>query len=591
MTEHPNPHDAPLLLPRPRRVEFIGGPASTALLAVRAEKGVNLRYRGPEAYQVRLEPRGAIIQARGDQGAAHAEATLMQIRRQYGDHCPAMVIDDGPAFATRGVMLDVSRNRIPTMDQLFQTVELLAKLKFNHLQLYTEHTFAYAGHEEIWRDYSPLTPDEIRDLDDLCQRRGIELAANQNCFGHLSHWLRHPNYAHLAETHGEWIFENGPERFTRSGPFSLCPTDPTSLEFVKGLLTQLLPCFSSSLVNIGCDETFDVGWGRSKTAVEERGRAAVYFDFVRRIADVVRREGKRPMFWADIALSDPASIPLIPEDMIGLAWGYEADAPFAEWCTRLRGAGREVWVCPGTSSWRSITGRTSERSANLAVAARDGVMCGAAGVLVTDWGDGGHHQQWPVSLIALAEAAEAAWSGNTSGYDARAAGLHVFQDSSGAIGAWLDELGDADLPLRRIGGRRAATDPPCHLRNASVLFNDLFLPIGPGGDERLRTGIFGVPRAVFEECLERLEDLATRRPRLADALMESELDHTLRVARFAARRAIWRRSGTPAAERRALLDELLGIIDEHRTLWLARSRKGGLKDSCAHYERVAEELK
>ena len=53
-------------------------------------------------------------------------------------------------------MLDISRNKVPTMGQLKEAVDAFEMLKINHLQLYTEHTFAYAGHEEVWRDASPI---------------------------------------------------------------------------------------------------------------------------------------------------------------------------------------------------------------------------------------------------------------------------------------------------------------------------------------------------------------------------------------------------------------------------------------------------
>src|SRR5262249_50089129 len=145
------------------------------------------------------------------------------------------------------------------------------------------------------------------------------------------------------------------------------------------------------LVNIGCDETYDIAFGRSKDAVAQRGRAAVYLDFVKQICGEVRAHQFTPMFWADIALHDPACIPQIPEDLIALAWGYEPDAPFAQWCDSLTRAKRQVWVCPGTSSWRSITGRTAERTANITAAAREGHAHGATGLLICDWGDTGHH--------------------------------------------------------------------------------------------------------------------------------------------------------------------------------------------------------
>ena len=70
-----------------------------------------------------------------------------------------------------------------------------------------------------------------------------------------------------------------------------------------------------------------------------------------------------------IALSHPDAVARIPEDVIALAWGYEPDSDFFRWMQVLGDAGREAWVCPGTSSWRTMLGRSWERNANLAVAA------------------------------------------------------------------------------------------------------------------------------------------------------------------------------------------------------------------------------
>ena len=99
-----------------------------------------------------------------------------------------------PAFERRGLMLDISRNRVPTLDWLRQLIDALAVLRYNELQLYTEHTFAYAAHSIVWEQASPITADEIRELDSYCSQRGIELVPNQNSFGHMERWLRHDAY-------------------------------------------------------------------------------------------------------------------------------------------------------------------------------------------------------------------------------------------------------------------------------------------------------------------------------------------------------------------------------------------------------------
>ncbi len=614
----------PLLLPTPHSIRIAGGAAHRpAWLEHAAEScwkhlcGVDPhggndpecgarvpvemeRELGEQGYRLRIE--------RGEDGLAevsigigcrrgerHAMATLRQLLAAYPGDLPCLEIEDGPTFATRGVMLDVSRDKIPTMAQLRATVDLLASLKFNHLQLYTEHTFAYTGHEEVWKDWSPITPDEARELDGYCTARGIELSANQNCFGHLGSWLRKPAYQHLAEIEGgnPWYFH----QWERRGPFSLCPVEPRAEALVNDLLGQLLPCFRSGLVNIGCDETFDVGWGRSKGEVErrasqsmgageqgskgaeqakERARAELYFEFVQKIARACERHGKRPMMWGDIALTHPELLGMMPKGMIGLAWWYEPTDKFAKWVETIRGAGHEAWVCPGTSSWRTFTGRTTERRANIADAAEQGARAGATGFLVCDWGDMGHRQQWPISLAGLAQAAEAGWNaGAARGFDARATGVHVLGDATGRLGEWLDNAGDCDLEIRRHAGTK----------NASALFNDLHPPV-PG---QLTAGAHevGAPVEMWRMVGERLDALNASRPEVPDPLMRAELDHAMVCARFAADHAVAMRDGAYlAAHWEELVERAKAIRGEHERLWLVRNRPGGLASATRHYDRV-----
>ena len=123
---------------------------------------------------------------------------MTQLRGDDGA-LPAVHIRDWPDIEVRGAMLDVSRDRVPTRATLERLVGILAAARYNHLQLYVEHTFAYRDHEEVWRHASPLTVDDMRWLDDLCAAHGIELVTNQNCFGHMGRWLSHDGYRQRAE--------------------------------------------------------------------------------------------------------------------------------------------------------------------------------------------------------------------------------------------------------------------------------------------------------------------------------------------------------------------------------------------------------
>ena len=284
-------------------------------------------------------------------------------------------------FAVRSYMLDISRDKVPTMGTLKQLVDILARFDYNQFQLYTEHTFAYSAHKDVWAHASPMTPDEIRELDLYCVMRGIELVPNQNCFGHMERWLTKPAYNHLAE-----LPQGGaplPWGGFKKDPTTLCPTDPASLEFVAGLLDELLPNFESRLVNIGCDETFDLlGNGRSAAAVKEKGEGRVYLDFLLKVADLARARGKRPMFWGDVILKHPELVGELPKDMIALDWGYEGNHPFMEEAAKFQAAGLDFYVCPGTSSWNSLAGRVENMRENMMAAGKQILFISGLSIMI-----------------------------------------------------------------------------------------------------------------------------------------------------------------------------------------------------------------
>src|ERR1700722_1905608 len=100
------------------------------------------------------------------------------------------------------------------------------------------------------------------------------------------------------------------------------------------------------------------------------------------------------MFWGDIIIHQPDLIGELPNDVIALEWGYEADHPFDKEGKCFADAGVPYYVCPGTSGWCSIAGRTDNAMCNLKSAAENGLRHGAVGYLNTDWGDHGHLQYW-----------------------------------------------------------------------------------------------------------------------------------------------------------------------------------------------------
>ena len=577
-----------LLLPRPRKLERIAGrgPMRDAAPATRLRRSL-----GREAFTLTLDARGVWIEHGDEAGLRYARSALAQLAQQSRERLPALRIEDAPDFPVRGYLLDISRDRVPTRDTLARVVELLALLRLNHLQLYTEHTFAYPGHEAVWREASPLSPDDVRWLDRLCAAHGIELCANQNTFGHMGRWLAHSDYRARAECPSGFTTGFG----AKLPPGCLAPTSENA-RFALTLCRELLAHHTSQRININCDETLELGRGASASDVAARGKARVYSDHLLRVASPLRESGGEVLFWGDMLREHPELVRELPRDgLTALVWHYERPleslplppalapllAEFGVTERAFRGfdtqtaafaeAGFPFWVCPGTSTWNSLLGRWTNARENLRDAASIGLARGARGFLITDWGDNGHLQPPSASWLPMAYGAALAWCAGSNRELELPSVLDafVFRDATRTLGALAVTLAEA----YRGTGKQCL--------NGSPLFTELV----PGG----LLGSFGeVDSGRLEATLAQLEAALSALPRTRcesgdGPLVPRELASAVRLARHGA----WRMAlaaGLPAPSAPDLRRDLSEAIAEQRAVWLARSRPGGLVDSLSRLE-------
>ncbi len=409
----------------------------------------------PEGYALAISKGGVEILFRETGGLRAATATLRQLLREHGRKLPCLKIRDWPDFARRGVMLDISRGRVPKLETLLDLAEKLSDLKINELQLYTEHTFAYKKYKSVWQSWGALTAKEIQILDARCRELGIDLVPNQNSFGHLRYFLADPRMKKLGELSEPFLAET--KDFLRR-PTTLAPNHPGALPFLRGLYNELLPNFSSEFFNVGGDETCDLGKGQSKKLCDAKGKGRVYLDFLKKLHREVSVRERKMMFWGDIILKHPSLIRELPKNVIALNWGYEADHPFAKEAAQFAQAGIPFYVCPGTSTWQTLIGRHNNALANLRAAAKAGKKFGAIGFLNTDWGDGGHPQPLAVSWPLFAAGAGLAWNAKALDEPSLLAVLSrdVFEDATGKVASAGFKLGFAHQKL----GLKAVNETP-----------------------------------------------------------------------------------------------------------------------------------
>ncbi len=553
------------LLPEPREMSL----GTETVPAVPPTVTTGARDLPAEGYAVMIGADGVHIDAADGAGAFYARMTLRQLARGHDGRLPVGTIRDWPDLAVRGVMIDVSRDKVPTLSTLCALVDRLAEWKINHLELYAEHTFAYPGHEVVWRDASPYTAEDVETLDAFCRERHVALVPNQNCLGHMNRWLLHEPYRDLAMD---------PDGYLMMGmhrpPSTIEPTAPGSLALVRELLAELRAHFSDGrFVHVGLDEPWELPAERFDD----------YLAWVATLRALPEVEGAELLIWGDILAAHPDRLAELPAGVTVCEWGYDAGHPWDARLGALAAAGIPRWVAPGTSSWLTILGRTTNMRADIAEAADAAAAHGAGGMLTTDWGDNGHLQYPAVSDPGLAYAAGMAWCAATNRELDLAAALsaHCYDDPSGTLGALVVELGDVHRVLTP------------QVWNVATLVLPLYFPqldVGRGPLLGATDEEYAAVDGALGRLGARLAEAASTRDDAA--LLVAELANSIALVRVLAddARARLGVGGALAAvdpdTRARLAGRLRPVVTEHERLWLARNRPGGLRDSRAWLEHL-----
>lgn len=361
----------------------------------------------PGAYTLTIDIDGIAITGCDFEGMRNGVQTLRQLIRQNGAVLPVLQIEDAPAYRIRGYYLDATRGRVPTLAWLKQWADKLCLYKYNQLQLYIEHTFAFDDMSETWRGSSPLTPADILEFDQYCANLGIELVPSVSTFGHQYVAMRTQELRELGE-----FPEDADRPFSfieRMRHHTLNVADDRAFAFSTQLVDSYLQLFRTKRFNICADETFDLGKGQSKQEAQRVGVATLYATYVGKLCEHLSQQGHEPMFWGDIAIEMPEILETLPNNVTLLNWQYDPEAT-DEKIQLVAKAGAKQIVCPAVWGWNALLPRIDDAWNNIARIARYGIDCGAEGMLVTDWGDFGHVNDPRMAVPGMIFGAQYAWN-------------------------------------------------------------------------------------------------------------------------------------------------------------------------------------
>ena len=332
---------------------------------------------GDEGYVLDVEPDRVLVAGKDGPGLFYGVQTLRQLivsTSQSRAEILGVRIRDWPAMRFRGVLIDLSRGPVPTYETLRNAIDTVAEFKMNQVYFHMQDSFRSLRQPLIGLLSDTVSQNEWRKLTAYASKQYVDIIAEQESCGHLHKILRFEEYSGIGE---------------RDRGHVLAPAEDERSRFTENLFAEMMPFFPSQFFHIGCDETGELGRGRSSGRVQKEGSGRVYIENLKRVYNLARAHGKRVLFWGDIALTHPELLKELPKDLIVATWEYSPQDDYSKWIKPFQEAGLQIIVCPSVGNVKLMVPDVVNSGLNIQRFVRDGQKAGAMGMMNTSWNDDG----------------------------------------------------------------------------------------------------------------------------------------------------------------------------------------------------------
>ena len=363
---------------------------------------------------------------------------------------------------TFGVMLDLSRNAVMSIDSFKKYLEYLKKMGYNCVYFYNEDAYEVEGEKFFGYLRGRYTKAEMKELDDYAYSLGIEIIPCIQTLAHLESYLR-------------W------EENLRDVPNVLMVDDPRTYELIDNLIRTVSECFRTRRIHVGMDEAWMLGRGRHQKIYGAEDQISIMRRHLNKVNDIVKKYGCHAIVWSDmficpwsggvytnlgakgVAEVPKDAIEAVPDGVELVYWDYYHDTKqhfLNQFATHAQ-FNKELWFGGGVWSWRSFVSN-NHYSIQTMVPAIDACReVGIKHVVMTSWGDNGCECSRYATLPALHYIAEY-MRGNTDEEKIKAKFKRIFGADYDAF-MLLDDLDIIHHPYSK--GERATR---------KVIFQDLF---------------------------------------------------------------------------------------------------------------------
>ena len=371
--------------------------------------------KNDEAYSLIINKNGIEIKACSPKGLFYGAMSLVQLTDRCSSKCLSYVeIFDSPDMKVRGISDDISRGQVSTLDNFKKIIRHIARYKMNVYMPYLEDMIKFDAYPTIGLNRGALTKDEIKELVAYAKKYYVDIIPAFQTLGHYENILSQPEFLKYAEF---------------PGAASLNVSYDSTYVFLEDLLKVVFELFPSEYFNMGADESYDVGLGKSKYLVDKSNIAKVHAEHYKKVYDICKKYNKKVLMYGDILLSHPEILDIIPKDITIVDWHYRGDLDYPSTKTFSK-SGFNYYVSP--SVWNFLTTFPTNLNAfpNIKYIAKAGLENGSTGMINSNWGDYGAETFKEFILFGYAWSAQCSW--NIEGSNSGIFAINYFADFFGS---------------------------------------------------------------------------------------------------------------------------------------------------------------
>ena len=184
-------------------------------------------------------------------------------------------------FDTLGLMIDMSRNSVMSIEGLKRFIPLLKKMGYNMLMLYTEDTYEVDGEPYFGYMRGKYTKAEMKEIDAFAESYGITVIPCIQTLAHLEALVRWKTYP-------------------TDGGCVMMVDDPRTYELIDHMFATLSECFKSRKIHVGMDEAWLLGRGKHLDKYGYEPSFDIVNRHLKKVKEIAKKYDYEIMIWSDM---------------------------------------------------------------------------------------------------------------------------------------------------------------------------------------------------------------------------------------------------------------------------------------------------